>query len=101
MRRILGYYPYKIHNLHEMSDLDVGALETFYLKLLAQIKVEAARLGNILQTDEVYFHLNGRMNTHSCCICVTPPPPLQDLRPASSLNNDFRICEEPFLNATL
>ncbi|GFV70248.1 hypothetical protein TNCV_3842651 [Trichonephila clavipes] len=40
-----------------MSDLDVGALETFYLKLLAQIKVEAARLGNILQTDEVYFQL--------------------------------------------
>lgn len=74
MRRILGYFPYKIHSLHQLSDGDPDVRETFALQFLARMDVDAAWPWKILWTDEAHFHLNGQVNTHNCRIWATENP---------------------------
>ena len=74
MRRILGYFPYKIHRHHELSNGDFVVRETFAKKFLARMEVDAAWPWNILWTDEAHFHLNGQVNTHNCHILESENP---------------------------
>ncbi|KFM62865.1 hypothetical protein X975_09651, partial [Stegodyphus mimosarum] len=68
MRRILDYFPYKIHSRHQLSDEDPVVRETSALQFLARMEVDAAWPWNILWTDEAHFNLNGQVNTHNCRI---------------------------------
>lgn len=74
MRRIVGYYPYKIHSLHQLCDRDAEVRQTFALQFLARMAVDAAWPWNILWTDEAHFYLNGKVNTHNCRIWATENP---------------------------
>ncbi|GBM31390.1 hypothetical protein AVEN_99607-1 [Araneus ventricosus] len=74
MRRLLGYFAYKIRCMHQLSDVDAKVREAFALQFLDRMAVGDACPWNILWSDEAHFFLNGQVNIHNCRTWATENP---------------------------
>ena len=65
LRRVIGFYPYKISRLHELKPSDYDKRVTFALSFLARIEIDDAFPWHILWGYECHFYLNGSVNTQN------------------------------------
>lgn len=70
MRKSIGLYPYKLTTAQAITDDDKVKRLAFAEYLLAHEDI----IDTILWTDEAYFSLDGRVNTHNCVIWAFEKP---------------------------
>lgn len=66
LRAVIEFYPCKISCHQHMLPSDAQQSLGFVLTFLARMRVDDAFSWKILQRDEVYFPVNGRVNTMNC-----------------------------------
>ncbi|GFV97241.1 uncharacterized protein TNCV_5046721 [Trichonephila clavipes] len=71
LRKVVHFFPYKIHHNQQLMANDREKRLTFALTFLARVEVDASWPWKILWSDEAHFHLSGTVNTHNSRISDT------------------------------
>ncbi|XP_035226341.1 uncharacterized protein LOC118198705 [Stegodyphus dumicola] len=74
LRRVIGFYPYKIRRLPELKPSDYDKRVTFPLSFLARVEIDDAFPWHILWEDECHFYLIGSVNSQNRRIWASEQP---------------------------